>query len=147
MRSNPGMSFLGPAVLVSGLALTACGESPRVAPAPHVLAFDDLGDAYELADVPEDVRRLSGERVEMAGYLCNLGGTEALLVASMDRSGCAVCMPGVSRSVRVIFPLSSPSLITERVRVTGAFRVSATMQEGYCVDLFQLHADAWEIIK
>lgn len=112
------------------------------------LRFEELtGWRYEkgLDGMPDPVRALDGTRVSMIGFMLPIDEVRDirhfLLVQSLW-SCCYGTPPEVHGLVRVELPQDRPiDYSFDPLLVTGTFRVSATVEDGYVVDVFQLHAD------
>jgi len=114
------------------------------------LAFAELGGwtyTEGLRGMPERIERLSGSRVEMVGFLIPVDGLEASLVSSLGRF--RPCDgPDINEIVHVTLPRELPRMDQPfRARVRGLFTVGETVLDGYVVDIYQLRADEFTLIK
>lgn len=141
---------LTPSLVACGVLLASCGGQRAPEVEPRVVAFEDLPDWYsgDISEMPPAVAGLVGKRIQMTGVLIAIGGNEALLVPGVTRSGCSVQVPGIEQSVRVRLPEAKPAVDgSTRVRVTGAFAVSETLQDGFCLDIYQMQADTVQVVR
>lgn len=118
------------------------------------LPFDELTSwPYEdgLKGMPKRVKELSGKKVLMTGFMLPIDEVqnikEFLLVQSLW-SCCYGSPPDIHGIVRVVMPKGKTTdYYFDPLKITGTFKVEATMMDGYCVDIFQLHVDAIEVVK
>jgi hypothetical protein len=118
------------------------------------LPFDELTSwPYEdgLKGMPKRVKDLSGKKVLMTGFMLPIDEVqnikEFLLVQSLW-SCCYGSPPDIHGIVRVVMPKGKTTdYFFDPLKITGTFKVEATMMDGYCVDIFQLHAEAVEVVK
>lgn len=124
-------------------------EAGRLPGVDQLVRFDELARwsyVEGLQGMPAKVKELSGKRVAMVGYWLPIDGPEALLVDSLAQYG--LCRgPEVNAIVRVVLSKGKAMDNAGRhVKVVGTFKVEATIMDGYCVDIYQLHADSLEVI-
>lgn len=118
------------------------------------LPFDELTSwPYEdgLKGMPKRIKDLSGKKVLMTGFMLPIDEVqnikEFLLVQSLW-SCCYGSPPDIHGIVRVVMPKGKTTdYYFDPLKITGTFRIEATMMDGYCVDIYQLHVDTLEVIK
>lgn len=119
-----------------------------------VLSFEEISTwPYEdgLKGMPKNVKALDGKSVMMMGFMLPIDEVENikhfLLVQSLW-SCCYGTPPDINGIVRVVLKGNKRiDYMFEPIQVVGTFRVSATLEDGYCVDIFQLHADSVTVVK
>lgn len=99
-----------------------------------------------LEGIPDEIKALDGEQVLMLGFMLPIDAVEDLeqflLVPSLW-SCCYGAPPDIHGIVRVVMPKGRTTDYSfDPVCITGTFAVEATVQEGYCVDIYQLHVDS-----
>lgn len=120
----------------------------------RILTFEEISSwPYEdgLTGMPAPVRKLDGEKVLMTGFMLPIdeveGIKEFLLVQSLW-SCCYGQPPDINGIVRVVMKgKSRVDYQFDPVKIVGDFKVEAAFEDGYCLDVFQLHADSVEVIK
>ena len=119
-----------------------------------ILPFDELTSwPYEdgLKGMPKRVKKLSGKKVLMTGFMLPIDEVqnikEFLLVESLW-SCCYGQPPDIHGIVRVVMPKKKTTdYFFDPLKLIGTFKVEATMMDGYCVDIFQLHCETLEALK
>lgn len=119
-----------------------------------ILPFDEIDSwPYEdgLKGMPKRVKELSGKKVLMTGFMLPIDEVqnikEFLLVKSLW-SCCYGQPPDIHGIVRVVMPKGKTTdYFFDPLKITGTFKVEATVMDGYCVDIFQLHVDTLEAIR
>lgn len=120
----------------------------------QILPFDELTSwPYEdgLKGMPKRIKDLNGKKVLMTGFMLPIDEVqnikEFLLVQSLW-SCCYGQPPDIHGIVRVVMPKEKRTdYFFDPLKVIGTFKVEATMLDGYCVDIFQLHVETLEVIK
>ena len=120
----------------------------------QILPFDDLTSwPYEdgLKGMPKRLKELSGKKVLMTGFMLPIDEVqnikEFLLVQSLW-SCCYGSPPDIHGIVRVVMPKGKTTdYFFDPIKLIGTFKVEATVMEGYCVDIYQLHVESLEVIK
>jgi len=126
----------------------------RIGGADHVLRFEQLADwSYVdgLEGMPSEVAALSGESVAMIGFMLPIDEVEQmrrfLLVESLW-SCCYGQPPDIHGIVRVVMPKGKTTdYFFDPLKIIGTFKVEATVMDGYCVDIYQLHVESLEPIR
>ncbi len=129
-------------------------KSGKITGLDKILPFDELTSwPYEdgLKGMPKRVRDLSGKKVLMTGFMLPIDEVqnikEFLLVQSLW-SCCYGQPPDIHGIVRVVMPKGKTTdYFFDPLKIIGTFKVEATVMDGYCVDIFQLHVDSIEVIK
>jgi hypothetical protein len=119
-----------------------------------ILPFDELTSwPYEdgLKGMPKRVKKLSGKKVLMTGFMLPIDEVqnikEFLLVESLW-SCCYGQPPDIHGIVRVVMPeKKTTDYFFDPLKLVGTFKVEATMMDGYCVDIYQLHCETLEALK
>ncbi|MFT6078795.1 MAG: hypothetical protein ACJAQZ_000840 [Planctomycetota bacterium] len=119
-----------------------------------ILPFDELTSwPYEdgLKGMPKRVKKLSGKKVLMTGFMLPIDEVqnikEFLLVESLW-SCCYGQPPDIHGIVRVVMPKKKTTdYFFDPLKLIGTFKVEATMMDGYCVDIYQLHCETLEALK
>jgi hypothetical protein len=120
----------------------------------QVVPFDELTSwPYEdgLKGMPKRVKDLNGKKVLMTGFMLPIDEVqnikEFLLVQSLW-SCCYGQPPDIHGIVRVVMPKGKRTdYFFDPLKVIGTFKVEATILDGYCVDIYQLHVESLEVIK
>lgn len=129
-------------------------KSGKIKGLDQILPFDELTSwPYEdgLKGMPKRVKDLNGKKVLMTGFMLPIDEVqnikEFLLVQSLW-SCCYGQPPDINGIVRVVMPKDKTcDYYFDPIKIIGTFKVEATIMEGYCVDIFQLHADSLEVLK
>ncbi|MFK7741500.1 MAG: DUF3299 domain-containing protein [Planctomycetota bacterium] len=119
-----------------------------------ILPFDELTSwPYEdgLKGMPKRVKELSGKKVLMTGFMLPIDEVqnikEFLLVESLW-SCCYGQPPDIHGIVRVVMPKKKTTdYFFDPLKIVGTFKVEATVMDGYCVDIYQLHVESLEALK
>ncbi len=129
-------------------------KSGKLTGLDKILPFDELTSwPYEdgLKGMPKRVKKLSGQKVLMTGFMLPIDEVqnikEFLLVESLW-SCCYGQPPDIHGIVRVVMPKDKTTdYFFDPLKLVGTFKVEATMMDGYCVDIFQLHCESLEALK
>ncbi|MBX3463423.1 MAG: DUF3299 domain-containing protein [Planctomycetes bacterium] len=129
-------------------------RSGKITGLDRILPFDELTSwPYEdgLKGMPRRIKDLSGKKVLMTGFMLPIDEVqnikEFLLVQSLW-SCCYGQPPDIHGLVRVVMPKGKRTdYFFDPLKVIGTFKVEATILDGYCVDIYQLHVDSLEVIK
>jgi hypothetical protein len=119
-----------------------------------ILPFDELDSwPYEdgLKGMPKRVKDLSGKKVLMTGFMLPIDEVqnikEFLLVKSLW-SCCYGQPPDIHGIIRVVMPKGKTTdYLFDPLKIVGTFKVEATVMEGYCVDIYQLHVESLEALR
>jgi len=129
-------------------------KSGKITGLDKILPFDELTSwPYEdgLKGMPKRVKKLSGKKVLMTGFMLPIDEVqnikEFLLVESLW-SCCYGQPPDIHGIVRVVMPKNKTTdYFFDPLKIIGTFKVEATMMDGYCVDIYQLHVESLEALK
>ena len=129
-------------------------KSGKITGLDMILPFDELSSwPYEdgLKGMPKRIKDLSGKKVLMTGFMLPIDEVqnikEFLLVESLW-SCCYGQPPDIHGIVRVVMPKGKTTdYFFDPLKIVGTFKVEATMLDGYCVDIYQLHVESLEAIK
>ena len=119
-----------------------------------ILKFEELTSwPYEdgLKGMPKRIKEQTGKRVLMTGFMLPIDEIqnikEFLLVESLW-SCCYGQPPDIHGIVRVVMPKGKTTdYFFDPLKIIGTFKVEATVMDGYCVDIYQLHLESLEAIK
>jgi hypothetical protein len=120
----------------------------------RLLTFDEISSwPYEdgLKGMPEKVKKLDGKKVLMTGFMLPIDAVENirefLLVESLW-SCCYGQPPDINGTVRVILKGDKRTDYEfEPIKLVGTFRVETSIEDGFCVDVFQLEVERVEVIE
>ena len=121
---------------------------------PDDTTFEEISSwPYEdaLLGMPKQVGKLNGKNVLMTGFMLPIDEVEDIKEFLLVQSLWSCCYgqpPDINGIVRVV--MKGDARIDyqfDPIKVTGKFKVEATFEDGYCVDIFQLTADSVEVIK
>ncbi len=129
-------------------------KSGKITGLDKILPFDELTSwPYEdgLKGMPKRVKKLSGKKVLMTGFMLPIDEVqnikEFLLVESLW-SCCYGQPPDIHGIVRVVMPKDKTTdYFFDPLKIIGTMKVEATMMDGYCVDIYQLHVESLEALK
>ena len=119
-----------------------------------ILPFDELASwPYEdgLKGMPKRVKDLDGKKVMMTGFMLPIDEVEKIKEFLLVQSLWSCCYgqpPDINGIVRVVMPKGKTTdYFFDPLKIVGTFKVEATMMDGYCVDIYQLHVESLEVIK
>ena len=119
-----------------------------------ILPFDELTSwPYEdgLKGMPKRIKDLSGKKVMMTGFMLPIDEVEKIKEFLLVQSLWSCCYgqpPDINGIVRVVMPKGKTTdYFFDPLKIVGTFMVEATMLDGYCVDIYQLHVESLEAIK
>lgn len=129
-------------------------KAGKIAGLDKILPFDELDSwPYEdgLKGMPKRVKELSGKKVLMTGFMLPIDEVqnikEFLLVKSLW-SCCYGQPPDIHGIVRVVMPKGKTTdYFFDPLKIVGTFKVEATVMDGYCVDIYQLHVESLEALR
>lgn len=129
-------------------------KAGKVTGLDKILPFDELDSwPYEdgLKGMPKRVKELSGKKVLMTGFMLPIDEVqnikEFLLVKSLW-SCCYGQPPDIHGIVRVVMPKGKTTdYFFDPLKIIGTFKVEATVMDGYCVDIYQLHVESLEALR
>ena len=129
-------------------------KAGKIAGLDKILPFDELDSwPYEdgLKGMPKRVKELDGKKVLMTGFMLPIDEVqnikEFLLVKSLW-SCCYGQPPDIHGIVRVVMPKGKTTdYFFDPLKIVGTFKVEATVMDGYCVDIYQLHVESLEALR
>ncbi len=119
-----------------------------------ILTFEEISSwPYEdgLKGMPEPVKKMDGKAVLMTGFMLPIDEVENIKEFLLVQSLWSCCYgqpPDINGIVRVV--MKGDKRINYKydpIKVTGKFKVVASFEDGYCIDIYQLVADEVEVIK
>ena len=129
-------------------------KSGKITGLDKIVTFDELsGWAYEdgLKNMPKPVKDLHGKKVLMTGFMLPIDDVQNIKEFLLIQSLWACCYgtpPDINGLVRVVMPKGKTTdYFFDPLKLTGTFKVEATVLDGYCVDIYQLHVDTVEVIR
>jgi hypothetical protein len=129
-------------------------KAGKIAGLDKILPFDELDSwPYEdgLKGMPKRIKELDGKKVLMTGFMLPIDEVqnikEFLLVKSLW-SCCYGQPPDIHGIVRVVMPKGKTTdYFFDPLKIVGTFKVEATVMDGYCVDIYQLHVESLEALR
>ena len=120
----------------------------------QLLRFEEIASwPYQdgLKGCPEGVRKFDAKPVVMIGFMLPIDEVENIKEFLLVQSLWACCYgtpPDINGIVRVVMKGDKRCEYQfDPVMVTGNFRVKETREDGYCIDIYQLDADAVSLIR
>jgi hypothetical protein len=87
----------------------------------------------------------------MMGFMLPIDEVQNIKEFLLVQSLWACCYgqpPDINGIVRVLMPKGKTTdYFFDPLKIVGTFKVEATVLDGYCVDIFQLHAESLEAIR
>ena len=118
------------------------------------LPFDELASwPYEdgLKGMPKRVKDLDGKKVMMTGFMLPIDEVEKIKEFLLVQSLWSCCYgqpPDINGIVRVVMPKGKTTdYFFDPLKIVGTFKVEATVMDGYCVDIYQLHVESLEALR
>ena len=128
-------------------------KSGKISGIDRILTFEEISSwPYEdgLLGIPKQVEKLDGKNVLMTGFMLPIDEVEDIKEFLLVQSLWSCCFgqpPDINGFVRVV--MKGDARIDyqfDPIKITGTFKVEATSEDGYCVDIYQLIADSVEVI-
>ncbi len=120
----------------------------------RILPFEEISSwPYEdgLKGMPKRLNKLNDQQVLMTGFMLPIDEVENIKEFLLVQSLWGCCYgtpPDINGVVRVIMKGNKRiDYEFEPIKVVGKFKVAPTIEDGFCVDIFQLSADSVDIIK
>lgn len=119
-----------------------------------ILTFEEISSwPYQdgLKGMPEPVKKMDAKTVLMTGFMLPIDEVENIKEFLLVQSLWSCCYgqpPDINGIVRVV--MKGDKRINYKydpIKVTGQFKVVASFEDGYCIDIYQLVADEVEVIK
>jgi hypothetical protein len=141
-------------MLVAERRLRARIKAGQIKDIDKLLSFEELTSwPYEdgLKGMPNAVRDLDGKQVVMIGFMLPIDEVEDIKEFLLVQSLWACCYgqpPDINGIVRVVMKGDRRcDYQFDPILVKGRFKVEATLEDGYCIDIFQLHATEVSLLK
>ena len=119
-----------------------------------ILPFEEISSwPYQdgLKGMPKPVQDLDGKNVLMTGFMLPIDEVENIKQFLLVQSLWSCCYgqpPDIHGIVRVVMPKGKTTdYFFDPLKIIGTFKVEATVLDGYCVDIYQLHLESLEAIK
>ncbi len=119
-----------------------------------VLPFSEIASwPYEdgLKGMPEKLKRLDGKRVLMTGFMLPIDHVENIKEFLLVQSLWSCCYgepPDINGTVRVIMKgKNRTDYKFDPLELVGTFRIEVTIEDGFCVGIFQLEVERVEVIQ
>lgn len=129
-------------------------KSGKIKNVDQILSFEELSSwPYEdgLKGLPSGVKKLDGSKVIMTGFMLPIDEVENIKEFLLVQSLWSCCYgqpPDINGIVRVVMKgKARADYQFDPIKIIGTFKVEAAVEDGYCVDIYQLHAESVEVIK
>ena len=129
-------------------------DAGKIEGVDKILTFEEIESwPYEdgLLGMPPKVKALDGTEVLMTGFMLPIDEVENIKEFLLVQSLWSCCYgqpPDINGIVRVVMQGDARlDYQFDPIKVIGTFRVEATYEDGYCVDIFQLDASSVEVIR
>ena len=120
----------------------------------QIVPFEEISAwPYEegLRGMPEELSKLNGRTVMMTGFMLPIDAVENIKEFLLVQSLWSCCYgqpPDINGTVRVV--MKGDKRIDYKfdpIKIIGTFKIEATMQEGFCVDIYQLETEQVDVIR
>jgi hypothetical protein len=134
--------------------LAAMLKAGKIKGIDQVLPFEEIASwPYEdgLKGMPKKLKSLDGKKVMMTGFMLPIDEVENIKEFLLVQSLWSCCYgqpPDINGTVRVV--MKGKKRIDykfEPIKVVGTFRIKSTIEDGFCVDIYQLETTSVEVIK
>lgn len=119
-----------------------------------ILSFEEISSwPYEdgLKGIPPAIKKLDDKKVVMTGFMLPIDEVENIKEFLLVQSLWSCCYgqpPDINGIVRVVMQgKARTDYQFDPIQITGTFRIIEAIEDGYCVDIYQLHADKVEVVK
>ncbi|MHC4077506.1 MAG: DUF3299 domain-containing protein [Planctomycetota bacterium] len=120
----------------------------------RILPFEEISSwPYQdgLKGMPKRLKKLNGKQVLMTGFMLPIDEVENIKEFLLVQSLWGCCYgtpPDINGVVRVVMKGSKRiDYEFEPIKIIGTFQVGPTIEDGFCVDIYQLSAESVEVIK
>jgi hypothetical protein len=134
--------------------LRALIKSGKLKDIDQILSFEEISSwPYEdgLKGMPQSVRKLDGKKVMMTGFMLPIDEVENIKEFLLVQSLWSCCYgqpPDINGIVRVVMQgKKRVDYQFDPIKVVGTFKVVATVEDGYCLDIYQLETESVELIQ
>ena len=134
--------------------LAALLKAGKIKGIDQVLPFEEIASwPYEdgLKGMPKKLNKLNGKPVMMTGFMLPIDEVENIKEFLLVQSLWSCCFgqpPDINGTVRVV--MQGKKRIDykfEPIKIIGTFRIKPTIEDGFCVDIYQLETKDVEVIK
>ena len=141
-------------MLVAEAKLKEMIKSGKIKNVDQILTFEEVSSwPYEdgLKGMPKGLKKLDGKKVMMTGFMLPIDEVENIKEFLLVQSLWSCCFgqpPDINGTVRVV--MQGKKRIDykfEPIKVLGTFRIKPTIEDGFCVDIYQLETKDVEVIK
>ena len=129
-------------------------KSGKIKNIDQILSFEELSSwPYEdgLKGLPPGLKKIDGSKVIMTGFMLPIDEVENIKEFLLVQSLWSCCYgqpPDINGIVRVVMKgKARADYQFDPIKIIGTFKVKAAVEDGYCVDIYQLHAESVEVIK
>lgn len=142
------------AMLDAEKRLAALLKAGKIKGIDKVLPFEEIASwPYEdgLKGMPKPIAKLDGKTVMMTGFMLPIDEVENIKEFLLVQSLWSCCYgqpPDINGTVRVV--MKGKKRIDYKfdpIKIVGTFKIKATVEDGFCVDIYQLDTDNVEVIK
>lgn len=120
----------------------------------RIVPFEEIS-SWEYKDglkgMPKRIQKLSGKKILMTGFMLPIDEVENIKEFLLVQSLWGCCYgtpPDINGVVRVVMQGGKRlDYEFEPVKIIGEFTVGPTIEDGFCVDIYQLKATSVEVIK
>lgn len=120
----------------------------------RLVTFEELSSwPYEdgLKGMPKTIKALDGKQVAMIGFMLPIDEVEEIREFLLVQSLWACCFgtpPDINGLVRVVMKGDRRvDYQFDPILIQGTLRVEATREEGYCLDIYQVHATSVKLVE
>ncbi len=142
------------AMLAAEKRLAELLKAGKIKGIDRILPFEEISSwPYQdgLQGMPKRIHKLNGKHVLMTGFMLPIDEVENIKEFLLVQSLWGCCYgtpPDINGVVRVIMKGNKRiDYEFEPIKVVGKFKVAPTIEDGFCVDIFQMDADSVEVIK
>ena len=134
--------------------LRAMLKAGKIKGIDRVLPFEEIASwPYEdaLKGMPKRMKKLDGQTVMMTGFMLPIDEVENIKEFLLVQSLWSCCYgqpPDINGTVRVV--MKGKNRIDykfEPIKIIGKFIIKPTIEDGFCVDIFQLETEDVQVIK
>ena len=120
----------------------------------RILPFEEISSwPYQdgLKGMPKRIKKLDGKQVLMTGFMLPIDEVENIKEFLLVQSLWGCCYgspPDINGVVRVVMKGNKRvDYEFQPIKIVGEFSVGPTIEDGFCVDIYQLSARSVEVIK
>ena len=142
------------AMLAAEKRLAELLKAGKIKGIDRILPFEEISSwPYQdgLQGMPKRIQKLNGKQVLMTGFMLPIDEVENIKEFLLVQSLWGCCYgspPDINGVVRVVMKGDKRlEYEFEPIKIVGTFKVGPTIEDGFCVDIFQMDADSVEVIK